>query len=133
MLGISEQHIRLPESLAPRAGLSSLAVALPSPNSRTFGQLFAILWESRHSKIRSKASSQTHRFAAAQSNSFRMTSLYKRRNDFCGDRRPGRIVGRESLLESADSGENRFQKSTKNKSLGITFLYNRKNNCPGIT
>ena len=90
-------------------------------------------WNRERSKIRGGTSLETHRFAAAQSNSFRMTLLYKSQNNFRRDRRPGRIVSGETLLESAHSAENRFQKPAKNKSLRITSLYKRKNNCPGIT
>jgi hypothetical protein len=134
MLEISEQRMSLPLHRAPRAAVSSLAVVrLRSLNSRTFGQPFAILLESRRSKIRGKASLQTRPFAAAQSNSFRMKLLYKSQNNFRSDNRPGRIVSQETLLESADSAENRSQKPAKNKSLRITSLYKRKNNCPGIT
>lgn len=132
MLEISEQHISLPAHRAPRA-LSSPAVVLASLNSRTFEQPFAILWEPRRSISRGRAALKTHPFAAAQSNSFRMTLLYKSQNNFRRDLRPGRIVTGESLLESAHTGESRFQKPAKNKSLRITSLCKRKNNCPGIT
>ena len=115
MLVISEQPLKWLERHAAREGARSLAfVAFASANSRTFQQR------------------STH-FAAAQSNSFRMTSLYKPQNNFRRDRRPGRIVSRGTPLESKDSAENRFQKPAKNKSLRITSLYKRKNNCPGIT
>jgi hypothetical protein len=115
MLEISEQPTKLLERRAPREGAHSLAfVSFASAHSWTFEQL-------------------SHRFALARSNSFRMKLLHKSKNNFRRDRRPGRIVSRGTLLESADSGENRFQKPAKNKSLRITSLYKRKNNCPGIT
>ena len=115
MLEISEQPTKLLERRAPREGARSLAfVPFASANSRTFQQR------------------STH-FAAAQSNSFRMTLLYKFQNNFPRDRRPGRILCGETLLESANSAENRSQKPAQNKSLRITSLYKRKNNCPGIT
>jgi hypothetical protein len=75
----------------------------------------------------------SHPSTAAQSNSFRMRLLYKSQNNFYRDRRSGRILSRRTLLESARSGENRFQKPASNKCPRITFLYKRKNNCPGIT
>ena len=119
---------------ASRVGLSSPAVVpLASLTSRTRKQPFATLLESRRSTIRGKASLQIHPFTATQSNSFRMTLLYKSQNNFRRNRPPGRIVGGKSLLESAHTAENRFQKSAKNKSLRITLLYKRRNNCPGIT
>lgn len=123
MLGTGVQPICIRRAGAPRDDVSLLAAIQP----------FAVLLESRSSKIRGGTSLETHRLAAAQSNSFRMKLLYKSQNNFRRDRRPGRIVSGETLLESAHSAENHFQKPAKNKSLRITSLYKRKNNCPGIT
>jgi hypothetical protein len=133
MLGIGVQPICIREARAPRDGVPSLAVVLACSNFPTRKQPFATLLESRRSEICGKASSQIHPFAAAQNNSFRMTLLYKFQNNFHGDRRPGRIASRGTLLESAHTGENRFGKPATNKSLRIISLYKRKNNCPGIT
>ncbi len=80
-------------------------------NSRTLRQPFATLLESHRSKIRGKASLETHPFATAQNNSFRMTLLHKHQNNFRRDHRPGRIPSRRTLLESAHSGDNRFEKN----------------------
>ena len=133
MLGIGVQPICLLKDRAARAGLSSPAVALASPRSRALRQPVPTLLELRRSIIRGRASLKTDPFAAAQNNSFRMILLYKCQNNFRRDRRPGRILCGETLLESAHSSENRFEKPAKNKSLRITSLYKRKNNCPGIT
>ena len=133
MLEIWEQLISLPDHRAPRAGLSSLAIILASSNFRTRKQRFATPLELCRSICSGRTSSRTHHFAAAQNNSFRMILLYKSQNNFRRGRRPGRIVSRETLLESANSGENRLRESLKNKSLRITSLCKCKNNCPGIT
>src|ERR1700683_3398206 len=101
MLEVSEQHISLPAHRAPRDGVSSLALVLACSKSRALRQPFATPLVSRRSKIRGGTSLATHRLMAAQSNSFRMTLLYKSQNNFHRDRRPGHIVSRETLLESA--------------------------------
>jgi len=133
MLGTGVQLMCIRKARVPRDGMWSLAVAHLAAQLPHLQIARPKASESRPSKIRRKAPLQIHHFAPAQSNSFRMTLLYKSKNNFRRNRRPGRIVRRESLLESAHSVDNRVQKPANNKSLRITLLYKRRNNCPGIT
>jgi len=96
---------------APRSGVSSLAIVLASSGAGTLRMPLVAPLKSPRSKISGKSSLEIPPFAPAQTNPFRMTLLQIHQNNFCGDRRPGRIPSRRTLLDSAHSRDNRLEKN----------------------